>query len=212
MDYAISISDETSETIKAKKVFKIYNGIPYIEPKKIEMPNTFNIVAVGGLRKVKGYDNLISAMVNLPFDFHLTIIGEGTERKTLEKLIVQCSLEEKVSLVGFKKNVQDYLYSSDLQIISSKSEGFSLAMVEGLFYTRIINSTKVSGCTEILSDNLLYDLKDLRTKIMDIFENYDKYTNSFRTIKERYTNKLTIDNCTKEHERVYEEIIKRSHD
>ena len=208
LDHAISISDETTETIGAKKIFKIYNGIPYVEPKKIEMPNTFNIVAVGGLRKVKGYDRLISAVANLPFDFHLTIIGEGSERASLEKLIVQRSLEGKVSLVGFKENVQDYLYSSDLQIISSLSEGFSLSMIEGVFYAPMLISTRVSGCTEILSDNLLYDVKDLSTKIVDISENYDKYSNSFQLIKKRYTDQLTIDVCAKEHERVYEEIIK----
>jgi len=211
LKYAISISDETTKTIKAENIYKIYNGIPYREPKKIKMSDTFNIVAVGGLRKVKGYDSLIDAVSKLPFDFHLTIIGEGSERKALEKCIEESGLKDKVSLVGFKENVQDYLYSSDLQIISSLSEGFSLSMVEGIFYAPLLLSTKVSGCTEILSDELLYDIERLDSKIIDVFENYDRYKDHFKVLKDKHKEQLTIDMCAKEHEKVYHSIMKDFH-
>lgn len=203
LDYAISISDETKDTIEAKKVFKIYNGIPYLEPKKIEMPNVFNIVAVGGLRKVKGYDALIEAVSKLSFPFHLTIIGEGDERPYLEESISNLGLDEKISLIGFKSNINDYLYSADLQVISSKSEGFSLAMIEGIFYSKILISTRVSGCTEILSDDLMYEIKQLTKKINDVYENKNRYQNSFSKVKETYKPHLTIEACAKEHLNVY---------
>ncbi|MEN8193584.1 MAG: glycosyltransferase [Bacteroidota bacterium] len=209
LKYAISISQKTMENIKAKYIFKIYNGIPYVKPKKIEMPNAFKIVAVGGLRKVKGYDRLILAVANLPFDFHLTIIGEGSERKYLEELIIELGLEKMISLVGFKSNVNDYFYSSDLQIISSKSEGFSLTMIEGIFYSKVLISTKVSGCTEILSDDLLYDIENLTEKINDVYENQERYKQAFNKVKKRYKEHLTINTCMKNHVDVYEKIIEQ---
>lgn len=212
LDYAISISDETKLSIKVKHIFKIYNGIPYIEPTKISMPKDFNIVTIGGLRKVKGYDMLIEAVSRLSFPFHLTIIGEGDERPYLEERILTLGLDEKVSLVGFKSNVNDYLYSSDLQIISSKSEGFSLSMIEGNFYSKVLISTKVSGCTEILNHTLLYDMPELTKKIDDIYDNYDDYVKVFHNIKSKYKESLTIGICVKEHEKVYTQIIKDYHD
>jgi glycosyltransferase involved in cell wall biosynthesis len=207
LKYSISISDAMKKTIKAKNIYKVYNGVPYVAPKKITMPNTFNIVAVGGLRKVKGYENLIQSVSKLSFDFHLTIIGEGNECGTLEQLIEDTSLTQKVSLIGFKDNVQDYLHSADLQIISSSSEGFSLSMVEGIFYAPLLISTKVSGCTEILSDELLFDIAELKEKIEDIYEYYDQYKEQFNMIKMKNKAQLTMDACMKNHEKVYQKII-----
>lgn len=205
---AISISDEVSKTIKADNIYKIYNGIPYLEPKVINMPkDVFNIVAVGGLRQVKGYDKLIKACSQLSFTFHLTIIGEGIEKESLEKLSEKYSIKNNITFVGFRTNVNDYLFCSDLQVISSNSEGFSLAMIEGIFYAKVLISTPVSGCTEILSSKLLTEQDDLSLKINDVYSNYIEYKEEFKTIKK--ANKFfTIQNCGIEHLKTYLQIIK----
>jgi len=207
LDYAVSISGEVEKTINAKKIFNIYNGVPYIKPKKVEISKKFNIVAVGGLRKVKGFDELIKSVSLLPFDFHLTIIGEGDERDSLEELILNLKISDKVSLLGFKSNIQDYLFSADLQIISSLSEGFSLTMIEGIFYSQILISTKVSGCNEILSQNLLFDRKDMSTKIVDVYENYDAYKKDFLKVKEKYEGDFNIKVCANNYTSVFKSIV-----
>ena len=207
LHYAVSISSEVEKTIKAKKIFNVYNGVPYIKPKKIGISDKFNIVAVGGLREVKGFYELIKSVSLLPFDFHLSIIGEGDERDSLEALISNLKISDKVSLLGFKSNIQDYLFSADLQIISSLSEGFSLTMIEGIFYSKILISTKVSGCNEILSQNLLFDRKDMGAKIMDIYENYDTYKKDFLKVKNRYKEDFNIKVCADNYVSVFKYII-----
>ena len=206
LKYAITISNETIDTVQAENIYKIYNGIEHQEPKKIKMPDAFNIVAVGGLRKVKGYDKLLHAVSRLDFGYHLTIVGEGEQREALEELINNLGIKERVSLVGFQSNVNDYIYSSDLQVISSESEGFSLAMIEGLFYGKMLLSTKVSGCVEILPRDMLEDMSSFDLKIKEIYDNYEAYVQKFAETKERYSNQLTIDACAKEHIRVYDKI------
>ena len=207
LEYAVSISEETATTVQAKHLYKIYNGIPYREPKKIKMPPGFNIVAVGGLRAVKGYDDLLVAVSKLSFPYHLTILGEGTERKYLESEIERLGLEKQVTLAGFTDAINDYLYSADLQVISSHSEGFSLAMVEGIFYTPVLVSTKVSGCTEILSEELLMDREEITARIEDVYHNYERYKEAFAKIKQRYKDELTMEQCAKNYLRVYKEVI-----
>lgn len=207
IDYAITISDETTPTIRAKHIYKIYNGVPYIEPKQINMPEGFNIVAVGGLKVIKDFGTLIRAVSSLPFKFHLTIVGEGVLRKEFEELILELGLKDKVSLVGLKSNVQDYLYSSDLQVISSIAEGFSLVMIEGILYSKVLISTKVSGCTEILSEDLLYDIEHLTEKINDVYENKERYKLAFNNVQKKYKEELTIDTCMENHIEVYTKII-----
>jgi glycosyltransferase involved in cell wall biosynthesis len=206
LDYAVTITEEVRSTIQAKKIFKIYNGIPYSECKKISLTNRFNIVAVGGLRKVKGYDNLIEALASIDFDFHLTIVGEGEERKNLESLIGMLNMREKVTLTGFVDNVNDYIYSADLQVISSLSEGFSLAMIEGVFYAPILLSTEVSGCTEILPNKLLMNQKEISKKIEDVYHHYSQYKEIFSKVKTQYRQLLTIERCAQEYVNVYKQI------
>ncbi len=206
--YAITITDEVKQTIKSKNIYKIYNGIPYHIAKKINMPNGFNIVAIGGLKKIKAYDKIIESVAELSFPCHLTLVGEGVLREKLEKRIKTLGIEDRVSLVGFQLNVHDYLYSADLQIISSISEGFSLAMIEGIFSSKIMISTKVSGCTELLPDTLLYNISDLTEKINDVYKNVERYKDIFNEVKIKYKDRLTIEVCALEHIDVYNKIIK----
>jgi colanic acid/amylovoran biosynthesis glycosyltransferase len=61
------------------------------------------LLAVGRLIPKKGYSFLLSACKILKernFSFHLQIIGEGTERKTLERKIQSLNLSSEVELVG----------------------------------------------------------------------------------------------------------------
>ncbi len=117
------------------------------------------------------------------------------------------NISDKVSLLGFKSNVQDYLFSADLQIISSLAEGFSLAMMEGVFYSKVLISTKVSGCNEILSQSLLFDIKDMTTKIVDVYEKYDTYKKEFLKIKKRYKEDFNIKVCADNYISVFQSII-----
>jgi len=186
LKYAVAISEETKRTVRADKIYKIYNGVPYQEPQKIEMPPVFNIVAVGGLREVKGYSE---------------------ERASLEALIKRLDLTAHVTLAGFSSRINDYLYSADLQVISSHSEGFSLAMIEGIFYTPVLISTKVSGCTEILPQTLLMDRHEILEKIEDVYHHYNRYKEYMRLVKSEYKDQLTMEHCASQYVNVYQDII-----
>lgn len=96
VENAVTITNEVEKTIKAKNIFKIYNGIPYLKPNKIDLSDDFKIIAVGGLRKVKAFDSLIEACSRLPFSYHLYILGEGSEREKLETLIHNLNLQKKL--------------------------------------------------------------------------------------------------------------------
>jgi len=211
IEYAVAISDDTAKTIRAKHLYKIYNGIPLRQPSKIDMPDAFNIVAVGGLRKVKGYDTLLEAVSRLAFDWHLTILGEGDERPHLEATIRELGIGERVTLAGHKENIHDYLYSSDLQVISSHSEGFSLAMVEGIFYAPALITTKVGIAEEILPSFLLTDREVLSNKIEDVYHNYKAYRILLQEVKAKYREVFKIEQCAKEYLRVFQKIQEIHH-
>lgn len=118
-----------------------------------EFPNVFKVATIGRLGKEKGFDNLITACGKLSregFKFHLIILGEGSERENLEKLIKKFNLENHVKLLGFEKNPYKYIKNSDLFVSSSRVEGYSLAVAEALVLETPILSTKGTGTNDIL--------------------------------------------------------------
>src|SRR5690606_29229958 len=93
----------------------------------------FNLVAIGSLGYVKGFDLLIEAVNNLikngQTQYRLYIIGDNREKgedymSTLKNMIKSYNLEKYVYLLGFKKNPYAYLAEADAFVLSSRKEGF----------------------------------------------------------------------------------------
>lgn len=150
-------------SISKDKIQVINNPLDFssIEKKTENKNNPFsmdtkNIIAVGSLEEVKGYDLLIKAIAKINRnDFKLSIIGEGSKKGELEKLIKNLDLENKVQLLGFKENPYLYMKYADIGILSSKFEGFPNTILETLSCkTPVIAFKCPGGVEEIILDNI----------------------------------------------------------
>ena len=72
--------------------------------------------------------------------------------------------------------------NSDMVVMSSHSEGFSIVMVEALFYANLFVSTKVSGSTEVLDERFLFDGFKIAGKLNDIYMNYTSYQENYKCL------------------------------
>lgn len=208
-DLGVAVSDETRIYTNAKRNTTILNGIPFKEVKEFKNKNKFTIVGVGRLAPVKGFHNLINALSKVNFDFKLNIIGEGEQKDELLSLIKSLKLENKVELVGFVRNVQDYIYNSDLQIISSSEEGLSLALIEGIFYAKVLVATDISNHKEILGEELVFDneVNSFVNKLEDVYKNYEKYVNLFSKIKDTKAD-YSIEKMVNQYVDAYKTLLK----
>ncbi|UTJ05671.1 glycosyltransferase [Arcobacter roscoffensis] len=208
-DLGVAVSDETRLYTNAKKNITILNGIPVKEAVDFEKIDKFKIIAVGRLAPVKGFDNLIKALSLVNFDYELTILGEGEQKEELEKLIKELNLEEKVFLKGFVGNVHDYIYNSDLQVISSIEEGLSLALIEAIFYSKVLLASDIANHKEMLGDKLVFDntVEDLSKKIKSIYENYSDYEKEFKKLKDR-KDEFSIEKMASNYMDAYKSLLK----
>lgn len=113
----------------------------------------FRFVTVGRLTEAKGFDRLIEVTARLKqdgFDFELWIIGEGGERRKLEKLVADNALSDNVFFWGFQTNPHKYLNQSDCFVCSSRTEGYSLVIAEAMCVGLPVISTRCAGPEEIL--------------------------------------------------------------
>ena len=116
----------------------------------------FTVLSVGRLSEEKQFGRLLSVHrrlleAGLPHD--LWILGEGDQRPVLEVYIAENGLSDSVRLPGFCSNPYPYMAQADLLVCSSRYEGFSTFITEGLILGRPIVTTDCSGMQELLGDS-----------------------------------------------------------
>ena len=119
------------------------------------------LVTVGHLQPVKGNDRLLEAVSqirNNKLNFHLTILGEGSERHVLETYIREHNLDSCVAMPGHIDNPYPYIKNADIYVCPSRSEGFSTAVSEALILGVPVISTRVSGADEMLGEHNEYGI------------------------------------------------------
>ena len=132
--------DECFRWLPEAKRAVIYNPICLAEvraeaaaPLPFDSPRT--VIAVGRLEPQKGYDLLIDAFASVAADFPdwgLVILGEGSERPRLESLIADRGVTGRARLPGTLANPFPTLKKADLFVLSSRYEGFGIALVEAM--------------------------------------------------------------------------------
>jgi len=183
-----------------KKTKTIYNPIDLksIKQKMLaEKPVDFDyILAVGRLTRQKGFDILINAFAksNLKSKIKLIILGEGKERKSLEKQIAELKLNKQVLLHGKVDNPFIYMKHAVFYILSSRNEGFGIVIIEALACgTPVIATNCESGPSEIIENEengLLIPVEDekaLKETMERLYHDKELYvklkTNSRRSVK-----------------------------
>ncbi len=109
----------------------------------------------GRLEQSKGLLTLIEA-ASLIKDTPLLIVGDGTARPKLEKLIQERELNH-ISLLGFKHTpeLQKLIRHSICTITPSQwYETFGLTLIESFAHGRPVIASRIGGMTEIVTDGI----------------------------------------------------------
>ena len=114
------------------------------------------VVTVGRLTRAKAYDRLLRIhrqLLGEGFDYDLWILGEGEDRPELEAFITENGLSNSVKLFGFCKNPYPYIKTADLLVCSSRYEGFSTFVTEGMILGKPVVTTDCPGMRELLGNS-----------------------------------------------------------
>lgn len=117
---------------------------------------TINIVTVGRLAKPKSLHLAIESckkLIDKGYDLHWYVVGEGSERVTLEQLIVQNELNNNFTLIGATDNPYPYMKNCDIYVQTSLFEGLGLTVIEASYLNKPIVCTNFPTAYTILKDN-----------------------------------------------------------
>jgi len=115
------------------------------------------VVTVGRLVPAKGLDVLLNAwssVVEAAPGAHLMIVGDGPLRADLEAAARTLGLADAVTFLGARPDVPELLRRSDVYVSSSRTEGMSNALLEGLASGLPLIATRVGGAEDIVDDRV----------------------------------------------------------
>lgn len=151
--YASKISFEKQKLV-CKEGIVINNGIS-IPNLKVENStktdlNPFVWICVAHFKYNKDYLTLFKAIHLLKYkNIRLNIVGNLHDKTWPFKIIEELQIQDKVNLLGFKQNPQEYLEDADAFVLSSFSEGMPNAVLEAMAYSKPIVVTDLD-CNEEL--------------------------------------------------------------
>jgi len=111
---------------------------------------------VGRLVPAKGQHILLSACGILRkrgLDFHLTFVGDGDDRNSLESLAAALEIPGKVTFTGAvgQNQVASYYDRADLFAIASFAEGVPVVLMEAMAKEIASISTRITGIPELIN-------------------------------------------------------------
>lgn len=115
-----------------------------------------SVVTLGRLESPKNYEGLLrihKRLVAEGFSYNLLILGKGILQAKLEQYIQENNLQDSVKMLGYIDNPYPYLKNADFLVCSSKYEGFSTFITEGLILGKAIVTTNCSGMKEQLGES-----------------------------------------------------------
>ncbi len=238
-DFTLTVSDAAGDLmIKLypqikNKIVTVHNGIDleefrkplihFVNQQKNHIRNRifnadaddFVIISVAALHERKGLNYLIEAFAKVAEKkdkVKLAIVGEGPERKKLEKLIKNLKLDDKVTLAGSQKEIALLLGASDLFVLASIKEAFGLAILEAMDAGIPVIGANVGGIPEIIEDNktgLLVEPKDvesLKEKILQLMEN-QPLRQKLTYVASHHVKKFDAHEMVKKTEKIYDHLL-----
>ncbi|MEI6499165.1 MAG: glycosyltransferase family 4 protein [bacterium] len=146
----------------AERTIVLSNGIELdnfglnVPARKIKVGNHHPVIgSIGNLNPQKGYEYLVKAMPEVLKAFPLAtleIVGEGLERRKLEKMVVSLKLGHHVSFLGKRININKHLLDFDVFVLPSVSETFGLVLLEAMKAGVPIVATAVGGITDVVEE------------------------------------------------------------
>ncbi|MFC1622523.1 glycosyltransferase family 4 protein [Patescibacteria group bacterium] len=139
-----------------KEISLIPNGVKFQEKKEysgFQKKNGRIILTVSRLVEKNGVGDLINAISKLD-NVVLKIIGNGSERKKMEKLVNNLKISNRVAFLGNKNYTETQNYYSQVNIFCrpSLSEGFGNVFIEAMANQVPVIATPVGGIPDFLRE------------------------------------------------------------
>lgn len=165
-----------------RRICMIPNGVDdnllYLERLPPRPEIKLRLVFIGNLIPLKDVGTILRALSTLPSDISLKIVGEGVQRKALEKICITFEINQQVDFTGAlpPESIPAILKESDALILASYREGRPNVVLESLAAGLAVIATNIEGTSELITEGqtgLLFppgDENALRSCIQKLYQ------------------------------------------
>ncbi|WP_294184182.1 glycosyltransferase [uncultured Clostridium sp.] len=216
-DSVIALSYRTKQKLlkyglNKDKISVIYNGIKPMHELYIKKSKKFIIGTCGRLVEQKGYKYLIEAASKINIDdLEFWIIGDGELKNSLNKMVDNFKISDKVKFLGFRTDIELLLNEMDIFILPSLWEQFPISILEAMSLGKPIIATNVNGVPEELGNSgILVNPGNVSELVVAIEQLISDNTmrNKFGTLsKRRFYDNFTIEKMCNKLLQIYKNIL-----
>lgn len=238
IDYHIGVSRNFKEMLIKRRfsptnIFTVYNGIDFSERElkltKREFLSKYNLnfndsdIIVGILARldpVKGLGTFLQAakvVVEKKPSVKFLIAGDGNERKSLERKAASLGLNGKVFFLGFINEPLEFVNSIDINVLTSLSESFPYAILEGTLFKKATVSSNVGGISDLIENGIngfLFEPGDYKTfagHLLALAENKQLREDMGNKIHAKASSQFSLESMCRTQLDIYETILAREH-
>lgn len=184
---------------------------------KVKTDEEKTIITVSRLVRKNGIDILIKAVSHLTSRISLLIVGDGKERKKLEKLAKKLGIENRIRFLGNLPHgeIPKYLSQTNIFVRPSRSEGLGSAFLEAMALGLPVIGSSAGGIPDFLKDGetgLICEKEnseDLAEKIKILLEDENLRLKLARNGRKLVEEKYNWDTIAGRMRDIYHEIINR---
>ena len=143
--------------VREGKLQVIPNGLPPLPegdiPRSALAPVSPLIGFIGRLSSEKGPDLFVDLAIRLCHrrpELHAVLLGDGPQRDALNARIAAAGLEGRILLPGYQQDMAGWLRALDVLVISSRTEGTPMVLLEAMQVGIPVASFAVGGIPDVL--------------------------------------------------------------
>jgi glycosyltransferase involved in cell wall biosynthesis len=205
--------------VPSSKVTRIWNGIDltnfaYTGPAAAPIA-----ISVARLSAEKDFPTLLRSIAlairEVP-DLQLKLVGDGSERTTLERLTRELGITSCVEFLGERNDVPHLLAQAGFFVSSSLTEGISLTLLEAMAVGLPVVATAVGGNPEIVEQGVTghlvapSDPEALASAIVRICRDEERWPALALAARNRVAEHFEVRRMVSEYERLYRELLEQN--
>ncbi len=222
-NYLKILTEDTFSITKDIEV--IYNFVDFNRFKQIDK-NHFKkaisphgesiLVHVSNFRKVKRIEDAVRSfnIVAREVPSKLILVGDGPERLSIEKLVVELQLNNKVVFLGKQDAIEEILAVSDIFLLPSETESFGLSALEAMACGVPVISSNAGGLPEVNVHEqtgfltAVGDYQKMAEHAIELLNNSDMHEKYSQAAFNR-AQQFNLDKIVCLYEKFYNKILKR---
>lgn len=153
------------------------------------------LFSVGELNENKNHELIIKVILECKdLKLHYCMAGEGNKRSYLENLVIENGISDKVTFLGYRKDINELLSINDIFCFPSLREGLPVSLMEAMAAGLPVVCSDIRGNTDLIQDGeggFLCSINDI-----DNFSDKIKILSQDKELREKM-GKVNIENIKK---------------